>query len=73
MTKKELKASLRFVFFIATPLSLVNSCFVNWNATDFLSAWMNGFMWIYPISFVQAMTYVSCIKWYDRRKLAQKN
>jgi len=28
---KNFKASLRFVFFIATPLSLVNSCIANWN------------------------------------------
>jgi len=69
---KELKTTLRFVFFIATPLSLVNSCLANWNAADFLLAWTGGFLWIYPISFLQAVSYVSAIKWYDRRKSTQK-
>jgi len=69
---KNFKASLRFVFFIATPLSLVNTCIANWNSTDFFLTWMSGFLWIYPISFTQAICYVSLIKWYDRRKLAKK-
>jgi len=69
---KEFKTTLRFVFFIATPLSLVNSCLTNWNATDFLLAWTCGFLWIYPISFLQAVSYVSIIKWYDKRKSTSK-
>ena len=69
---KELKTTLRFVFFIATPLCLVNSLIVSFGAIDFWQVWSTLFLRSYIITFPQAVLYVSAIKWFDKQKAKSK-
>ena len=63
----ELKQTLQFVFFIATPLCLVNS-FITSEKFNLWNDWGLKFLTSYAISFPQAVLYVSLVKWYKRRK-----
>ena len=71
----ELKQTLQFVFFIATPLfffiatplCLVNS-FITSDKFNLWNDWGLKFLTSYAISFPQAVLYVSLVKWYKRRK-----
>ncbi len=65
---KELKQTFKFVFFIATPLCLINSLIFSFNSTNFLSEWFFRFLYNYIITFPQAVLYVSIVKKIDKNR-----
>jgi hypothetical protein len=65
--KKELKATLRFVMLIATPLCLVNGLIFSLSSQDLIQTWFSRFCITFLVTFPQAVLYVSIVKWFDKR------
>ncbi|MBN3661706.1 MAG: DUF2798 domain-containing protein [Ornithobacterium rhinotracheale] len=65
---RELKQTFRFVFFIATPLCLVNSFIFSFGKSSFLHEWLYRFIVNYSLTFPQAICYVSIIRWINGKK-----
>lgn len=67
-----MKATLRFVVLVATPLCLVNSSLFSLEADHFLLTFINSFTVNYLITFPQAVIYVSLVKWFDHRRKVER-
>jgi hypothetical protein len=65
---KNLKLTLRFVAFVATPLCLVNSFIATTESVDFFASWAGRFFSNFLTTYPQAVVYVSLIKWFDSRR-----
>lgn len=65
---KELKATLRFVALIATPLCFINGLIFSLGSQDLIQTWFNRFVFTFLVTFPQAVLYVSAVRWFDKRK-----
>lgn len=65
---KELKATLRFVALIATPLCFIDGLIFSLGSQDLIQTWFSRFVFTFLVTFPQTVLYVSAVKWFDKRK-----